>query len=222
MADREDRRRDRQPPRAIADSARQADAGRDRRGGQGGDRPQGHSGDDDFGHRRRSRQVHRVVLQLLRLQGSDGPRVGRAIPRRGTGTFACGRRTRPDQLGALLPGRRRPLEHLSQPAGRDHQRVAAGHDQRRLRRVLGRYLFVADRIDHADGETGSAARLLRPDDDPHLVAVAMVSMLNQFCYTQLSGDAADPSGGEEPSTTTRASPRWPTSSTARSTTRRPG
>jgi AcrR family transcriptional regulator len=27
------------------------------------------------------------------------------------------------------------------------------------------------------------------DDDPHLVAVAMVSMLNQFCYTQLSGDA---------------------------------
>ncbi len=29
------------------------------------------------------------------------------------------------------------------------------------------------------------------DDDPHLVAVAMVSMLNQFCYTQLSGDGAD-------------------------------
>jgi AcrR family transcriptional regulator len=25
-------------------------------------------------------------------------------------------------------------------------------------------------------------------DDPHLVAVAMVSMLNQFCYTQLSGE----------------------------------
>jgi AcrR family transcriptional regulator len=29
------------------------------------------------------------------------------------------------------------------------------------------------------------------DDDPHLVAVAMVSMLNQFCYTQLSGDNAE-------------------------------
>jgi AcrR family transcriptional regulator len=28
------------------------------------------------------------------------------------------------------------------------------------------------------------------EDDPHLVAVAMVSMLNQFCYTQLSGGAA--------------------------------
>lgn len=28
-------------------------------------------------------------------------------------------------------------------------------------------------------------------DDPHLVAVAMVSMLNQFCYTQLSGGAAN-------------------------------
>jgi hypothetical protein len=25
------------------------------------------------------------------------------------------------------------------------------------------------------------------EDDPQLVAVAMVSMLNQFCYTQLSG-----------------------------------
>jgi len=28
------------------------------------------------------------------------------------------------------------------------------------------------------------------EDDPHLMAVAMVSMLNQFCYTQLSGGAA--------------------------------
>ena len=25
------------------------------------------------------------------------------------------------------------------------------------------------------------------DDDPHLIAVALVSMLNQFCYTQLAG-----------------------------------
>jgi len=31
-----------------------------------------------------------------------------------------------------------------------------------------------------------------PDDDPHLLAVAIVSMLNQFCYVQLSGrDPAD-------------------------------
>lgn len=29
------------------------------------------------------------------------------------------------------------------------------------------------------------------DDDAHLVAVALVSMLNQFCYTQLSGDGAE-------------------------------
>lgn len=28
------------------------------------------------------------------------------------------------------------------------------------------------------------------EDDPQMVAVAMVSMLNQFCYTQLSGDGA--------------------------------
>ena len=66
------------------------------------------------------------------------------------------------------------------------------------------------------GETGSAARLLRPDDDPQLVAVALVSMLNQFCYTQLSGEAAP-----RPSTTPRASRRWPTSSTGPSTTGRP-
>lgn len=29
------------------------------------------------------------------------------------------------------------------------------------------------------------------DDDPHLTAVALVSMLNQFCYTQLSGSRAE-------------------------------
>ena len=29
------------------------------------------------------------------------------------------------------------------------------------------------------------------DDDPNLIAVAMVSMLNQFCYSKLSGDAAE-------------------------------
>ena len=31
-----------------------------------------------------------------------------------------------------------------------------------------------------------------PDDDPHLLAVAIVSMLNQFCYLQLSGEGANP------------------------------
>jgi AcrR family transcriptional regulator len=29
------------------------------------------------------------------------------------------------------------------------------------------------------------------DDDPNLIAVAMVSMLNQFCYSKLSGEAAE-------------------------------
>jgi hypothetical protein len=29
------------------------------------------------------------------------------------------------------------------------------------------------------------------DDDPNLIAVAMVSMLNQFCYSKLSGDTAE-------------------------------
>ena len=32
------------------------------------------------------------------------------------------------------------------------------------------------------------------DDDPHLVAVALVSMLNQFCYTQLAGDKGGAGG----------------------------
>ena len=32
------------------------------------------------------------------------------------------------------------------------------------------------------------------DDDPYLVAVALVSMLNQFCYTQLAGDKGDAGG----------------------------
>lgn len=31
-----------------------------------------------------------------------------------------------------------------------------------------------------------------PHDDPHLIAVAIVAMLNQFCYVQLAGAAADP------------------------------
>lgn len=31
--------------------------------------------------------------------------------------------------------------------------------------------------------------------EPRLIAVALVSMLNQFCYTQLSGQATQPAGG---------------------------
>jgi AcrR family transcriptional regulator len=44
--------------------------------------------------------------------------------------------------------------------------------------------LVTDTVKHAQRHG-----LCAVDDDPHLVAVAMVSMLNQFCYTQLSGDA---------------------------------
>ena len=62
----------------------------------------------------------------------------------------------------------------------------------------------ANRIDHADGRTGSTARLLRQEDDPQLIAVAMVSMLNQFCYTQLSGDGAADAVDDEACITTLA------------------
>ncbi len=31
-----------------------------------------------------------------------------------------------------------------------------------------------------------------PGEDPHLLAVAIVAMLNQFCYLQVAGDGADP------------------------------
>ncbi len=41
-------------------------------------------------------------------------------------------------------------------------------------------------------------------DDPHLIAVAMVSMLNQFCYTQLSGDGSAESVDDEACVTTLA------------------
>ena len=53
-------------------------------------------------------------------------------------------------------------------------------------------------------------------DDPQLIAVAMVSMLNGFCYTSCPETAR-----RTPSTTKRASPPSPTSSTGRSITRRP-
>ncbi|MDT7762323.1 MAG: hypothetical protein QOC63_1743 [Mycobacterium sp.] len=42
------------------------------------------------------------------------------------------------------------------------------------------------------------------EDDPHLVAVAMVSMLNQFCYTQLSGEAAADAVADDACITTLA------------------
>lgn len=45
--------------------------------------------------------------------------------------------------------------------------------------------LVTNMVKHAQRQGFSV------DDDPHLTAVAMVSMLNQFCYGQLSGDKAD-------------------------------
>ena len=42
------------------------------------------------------------------------------------------------------------------------------------------------------------------EDDPHLMAVAMVSMLNQFCYTQLSGGPATATVDDEACITTLA------------------
>jgi AcrR family transcriptional regulator len=46
--------------------------------------------------------------------------------------------------------------------------------------------------------------LCAPTDDPHLTAVALVSMLNQFCYTQLSGDAAADAFDDDACITTMA------------------
>ncbi len=46
--------------------------------------------------------------------------------------------------------------------------------------------------------------LCRQDDDPHLIAVAMVSMLNQFCYTQLSGNRVTQAVDDEACVTTLA------------------
>ena len=41
--------------------------------------------------------------------------------------------------------------------------------------------FITDMVRRAQSEGYC------PDDDPHLLAVAIVSMFNQFCYVQLSG-----------------------------------
>lgn len=58
--------------------------------------------------------------------------------------------------------------------------------------------LVTDMVKHAQHHGFCEA------DDPHLVAVAMVSMLNQFCYTQLSGDTAADSVDDEACVTTLA------------------
>ena len=57
-------------------------------------------------------------------------------------------------------------------------------------------------------------------DDPHLVAVAMVSMLNQFCYTQLSGDRVTAPVDDEACITTLANVFYEPSTTRRSTVTR--
>jgi AcrR family transcriptional regulator len=44
--------------------------------------------------------------------------------------------------------------------------------------------LISDMVKHAQRQG------FCPDDDPHLTAVALVSTLNQFCYTQLSGGNA--------------------------------
>lgn len=45
--------------------------------------------------------------------------------------------------------------------------------------------LISNMIEHAQRQG------FCPEDDPHLTAVALVSMLNQFCYHQLSGGNAD-------------------------------
>src|SRR6185312_16351319 len=114
-----------------------AHPGRDRRRRAKCRRAQGNSGGHHRRHRRRSGPLGGIVLQLLRLQGSDGPPVGPALPRRGQPAGAFGHPARPDQSGAGPRGRRRALAYLPQPARRGDQRVAAGDGQRRLRAVLG-------------------------------------------------------------------------------------
>ena len=46
-------------------------------------------------------------------------------------------------------------------------------------------------LDHPHGQTVHSRRATARMTMPHLVAVAMVSMLNQFCYIQLSENTGD-------------------------------
>jgi hypothetical protein len=58
--------------------------------------------------------------------------------------------------------------------------------------------LVTQMVEHAQRQGFCA------DDDPHLIAVAMVSMLNQFCYIKLSGDGAAEAVDDEACVTTLA------------------
>jgi AcrR family transcriptional regulator len=59
--------------------------------------------------------------------------------------------------------------------------------------------LITDMVKHAQRHGFCAI-----EDDAHLVAVAMVSMLNQFCYTRLSGDPASHSVDDDACITTLA------------------
>lgn len=52
----------------------------------------------------------------------------------------------------------------------------------------GPIAFIAETVRRAQGDGYC------PDDDPQLVAVAIVAMFNQFCYLQLSGARSDEAG----------------------------
>ena len=179
------------PREQLPTAAGQTDAGRHRRCGPNGHRAQGNSRDHDRGHRRRGGPVDGVVLQLLRLQGGDGPRVGAALPRRGPRPRPCRRRAGADQPRARLPGGRRALAHLPPPAW---PRCISVSQLAMVSDDFAQYWaeicelpisLVTAMVKQAQ-QQGFCA-----DDDPHLVAVALVSMLNQFCYVQLSGDGAE-------------------------------
>ena len=58
--------------------------------------------------------------------------------------------------------------------------------------------LITDMVKHAQRHGFCAG------DDPHLIAVAMVSMLNQFCYVQLSGNTAADGVDDEACITTLA------------------
>ena len=103
---------------------------------------------------------------------------------------AGGRRTRPDQLGALVPGGGRAWNTY-------RNRLAEIISVSQLAMISDD--FAEYWADICSLPIGLITQMVEQaqrqgfceDDDPQLVAVAMVSMLNQFCYTRCRGDAAE-------------------------------
>ena len=137
------------------------------------------------------RQVDRVLLQLLRLQGVDGPRMGAALPdeanerAKAVTRHGISDRERVHEAAAAhwYTYRHRLAEMISVS---QLAMVNADFAQYWSELCSIPISFITDMVRRAQADGHCV------DDDPHLLAQAIVAMLNQFCYLQLAEDSAEP------------------------------